>query len=524
MNRRHHVTAVAIVGVVAVLGAAWSVLSRARVPRTFTASDEPVRIRPDYTDVVIPPNIAPLNFVIENRAARYSVRIHGPQGGAMDLGSGNAQIRIPIRPWRRLLQANRGGEVWFDVYAADDSGQWRRHPRITNHVADEPIDSHITYRALRPNYNFFKSIRIEQRDLESFEQTTLLDGRSFRNGCLNCHTFLNQQPDTLAISIRSGPYGSGVLLGRDGRVEKVDIKWTYTSWHPSGQLAVYSINKVRQFFHTARAEVRDVVDLDSGLFYYQVAAQTVKTAPAIADKQRLESYPTWSPDGQVLYFCSAPILWEDRDRIPLEHIEQIRYDLRRVRYDLESDTWGTPETVLSAEETGQSILLPRLSPDGRFLVFCMCDHGCFPIYQASSDLYIMDLATGEYRELDVNSEQSESWHSFSSNSRWLAFSSRRQGGPFTRTFLCYIDADGRAGKPFVLPREDPAFYESCLDAFSVPELIRGPVKISSRAFVHAVRGQPDVPITSVTGATPSATPAATEPWKASSSLEQAPSR
>ncbi|HEV57435.1 MAG TPA: hypothetical protein ENN87_08040, partial [Phycisphaerales bacterium] len=133
MNRRHHVTAVAIVGVVAVLGAAWSVLSRARVPRTFTASDEPVRIRPDYTDVVIPPNIAPLNFVIENRAARYSVRIHGPQGGAMDLGSGNAQIRIPIRPWRRLLQANRGGEVWFDVYAADDSGQWRRHPRITNH-------------------------------------------------------------------------------------------------------------------------------------------------------------------------------------------------------------------------------------------------------------------------------------------------------------------------------------------------------------------------------------------------------
>ena len=117
--------------------------------------------------------------------------------------------------------------------------------------------------------------------------------------------------------------------------------------------------------------------------------------------------------------------------------------------------WGHAETVLSAEQTGLSILLPRVSPDGRFLLFCMCRYGCFPVYQPSSDLYMMDLATGRYSRLAINSEYSESWHSWSSNSRWIAFSSKRQGGLFTRTYLSYVDDDGTAYKPFVLPQRDP---------------------------------------------------------------------
>ncbi|MEJ2704347.1 MAG: hypothetical protein P8Z79_18080, partial [Sedimentisphaerales bacterium] len=291
----------------------------------------------------------------------------------------------------------------------------------------------------------------------------------------------------------------------------IGAKWGYTAWHPSGRLAVYSINKVRQFFHAGGMEVRDVVDLDSALLCYHLSSEKVTCPKELADKDRLETYPTWSPDGRYLYFCSAPILWQDRDTVPPENFDKVRYDLRRIAYDIETDQWGEVETVLSAEETGLSILLPRISPDGRFLLFCMCRYGCFPIYQPSSDLYLMNLATGDYHKLAINSSYSESWHSWSSNSRWIAFSSKRQGGSLTRTYLSYIDAEGEAHKPFVLPQKDPEYYDSLIETLSLPELIQDRVKVSKSLLTRVARSEPsttvDIPLT---GATPLATPS--EPW------------
>jgi Tol biopolymer transport system component len=231
----------------------------------------------------------------------------------------------------------------------------------------------------------------------------------------------------------------------------------------------------------------------------------------MADKNRLETYPTWSPDGRYLYFCSGPILWEDRDTVPPENYDKLKYDLRRITYDVETDQWGEAETVLSAEETGLSILLPRISPDGRFLLFCMCRYGCFPVYQPSSDLYLMDLATGQYHKLAANSPYSESWHSWSRNSRWIAFSSKRQGGSLTRTYLAYVDQGGHVHKSFVLPQKDPTYYDSLLETFSVPELITGSVKVSKSALARAARSEPSVAVDiPITGATPKAGPS--EPW------------
>jgi hypothetical protein len=310
-----------------------------------------------------------------------------------------------------------------------------------------------------------------------------------------------------------GAYGSGTVIYHDGKVEEIGTKWGYTSWHPSGKLIVYSINKVRQFFHKARMEVRDVVDLDAAICYYIVESGEVKTAPVLAEPDRLESYPCWSPDGKYLYYCSAPILWKDRDTIPPENFEKVKYDLRRVSYDLETDKWGQAETILSAEETGLSILIPRITPDGRFLVFCMCDYGCFPVYQPSSDLYLMDLETRDYNRLDaVNSEFAESWHSFSTNSRWMAFSSKKRGGLFTRTHFSYIDPDGNVYKPFILPQKNPAFYDSLLNTYSVPELLTGPVKINQKALTRAIRSEEKIEVTlPLTGATIKA--GASEPWQ-----------
>ncbi|MDI9433659.1 MAG: hypothetical protein QM570_18245 [Planctomycetota bacterium] len=479
----------------------------------------PARIHPDYSGVVAPPNIAPLNFVVQEDGRSYFVRIAPERGEAIEIASRTGKIVIPERPWRRLLDANAGGSVRVEICVQADDGTWTRFEPIVNRIATEPIDDVLVYRKLHPGAGAWGRIGIYQRDLRGFRESLVLDNRYFGNGCVNCHTFCNNRPDTMLLSTRSSEYGSAVLLIQDGDVRKVGTKFTYTTWHPSGKVAAYSVNAVSQFFHSSGHEVRDVVDLDSHLAYYVVDAGVSKTAPDIARKDRLETYPAWSPDGRYLYFCSAPLTWSQRNVIPKDY-DQIKYDLMRISYDVERDEWGPLETVLAAEDTGRSILLPRISPDGRWLAFCMCDYGCFPVYRADSDLYVIDLEaavqTGryEYRPLAAaNSEQSESWHSWSSNSRWLAFSSKRDSAPFTRTYLAYVDADGNAHKPVLLPQKDPTFYDSYLRTYSVPELATEPIRTTKETLARVIRGSESVTvIPPITMATPQAGTTPPQPW------------
>ena len=114
---------------------------------------------------------------------------------------------------------------------------------------------------------------------------------------------------------------------------------------------------------------------------------------------------------------------------------------------------------------------------------------------------MMDLASGEYRSLDINSPFSESWHSWSSNSRWIVFSSKRQASPLTRCYISFVDETGKAHKAFLLPQSDPEFYDSFLKTVSVPELITGPVPVAAEDLMRAVRSDKAVTVDAVTGPT-----------------------
>ncbi|MEE9370240.1 MAG: hypothetical protein V3W45_02110 [Sedimentisphaerales bacterium] len=487
--------------------------------KQYNSIDRPPKIFPEYLETIIPPNIAPLNFLIHEDGTRYCAKIYSKNGQTIEVFNRSPKIKIPKNPWHQLLNINRGEEIYFDVFVKTKNGQWNRFSTFTNKIANDNIDSFLVYRKIPPVHGTWGRMGIYQRNLENFDESLILHNRFFQNGCLNCHTFCQNHPDKMLIGIRSKDYGSSTLLIENNKVNKIATKFSYISWHPSGRIAAYSINKPGQFFHTARDEVRDVIDLDSLLAYYLVDSKTVKVSPKLAKKDRLETYPTWSPDGRYLYFCSAPLLWSAQNVVLPEHYKATRYDLLRISYDIDRDEWGEVETVLSASDTGLSILEPRISPDGRWLLFCMCDYGCFPVYQQSSDLYLIDIKeaqqTGQYKyqRLDINSDQSESWHSFSSNSRWIAFSSKRHYGVFTRIYLSYLDNNGKVHKPILLPQKDPTFYDSCLNTYSVPELIVEPVRVTKEQLGRVVRASRkisvDMPITMATprvGAPP-------EPWQ-----------
>jgi hypothetical protein len=476
--------------------AAWSCLAGWDLPSECIAMQRLPRIRPDYSQTVIPPNIAALNFLVEEPGVEYRVRIHGDVGGDILIGSRGPGITIPPQPWRELLSQNRGRRIVFDIYAKGREGGWSRFDPINNDVAKEEIDSHLAYRLLGPVCNLYRDMGIYQRNLENYDESPIVTSHA-AHACVNCHTFSNNRPDTLSFQLRpeqkKGRTAPGMIVVRGGHAFRVETQTkitpkppAYTSWHPGGSVAAFAMIRPMQYFRGAGAEIREVLDSQSDLAAVNVQTGTVLASPGIADPARLETFPAWSADGKVLYFSSAKSLWAQGGMPAVDCISKIRYDLMCVRYDIEKDTWGEPEMVLSSAETGKSISEPRASPDGRYLLFCMSNYGTFPVHQPSSDLYLMEIKSRKYRRLECNSSQSESWHCWSSNSRWIVFSSKRDNGLLARPYFCYIDSKGREHKPFVLPQKDPAFYDTWLKTYNVPELISGSVSISQEELLRAI--------------------------------------
>jgi Tol biopolymer transport system component len=486
--------------------------------------DRQARLRPDYSGSVIPPNIAPLSFVIQESGVAFCARISSQQGQAIEVFSRDGVIEIPLKRWRSLLAANRGQTLCVDVFARDKEGRWSRFQTITNQIAREDIDDHLVYRKMHLTHVRVRSrIGVYCRDLTGFKESVVLDSASYEGGCLNCHSFRQNHWDRMLLGVRSEKYGTATLLAEDGVVRKLGTKFGYPSWHPSGRLAVYAINNIPLFFHSTQDEVRDTTNVDSMLMVYDAQQHRIAVEPKLAQKDWLENWPTWSGDGKYLYFCTARKLWQAGAGTPPPQYDQIKYDLVRIPYEIETNTWGQIESVLSAGRTGKSIGMPRVSPDGRFLSFCMFDYDYFPAWKQESDLYMIDLEAPQqdgqfaYRRLDINSDQSEAWQTWSSNSRWLVFSSKRLQGVFTRLFISYVDAAGNAHKPILLPQKDPTFYDSCLLVFNTPELVVGPPQVAGESLARAFRSRRTA---SVAMPVTMATPAATRPPSAPASETQ----
>jgi hypothetical protein len=151
--------------------------------------------------------------------------------------------------------------------------------------------------------------------------------------------------------------------------------------------------------------------------------------------------------------------------------------------------------VVDAASLSKSVAFPKPSFDGRFLMYTLCDYGTFPIWHHESDLWLLDLETGETRPMDeVNSPDTDSYHDWSSNSRWFVFSSRRDDGLFTRLYIAHIDANGRAGKPFMLPQRDPKeYYDALFRSYNVPEFVTGPVSLDRRSAQKVINSPERVP-------------------------------
>ena len=136
----------------------------------------------------------------------------------------------------------------------------------------------------------------------------------------------------------------------------------------------------------------------------------------------------------------------------------------------------------------KSATLPRISPDGRFLMFTLAEYGVFHIWHRDADLWMLDLRSMHAAPAKaLNSPDTESYHSWSSNGRWVVFSSRRYDGNYTRPFIAHVDSKGRQSKPFELPCADPDYHRQFMKCYNVPEFMSGPVTITPQQFADILK-------------------------------------
>lgn len=459
-------------------------------------SAEAPALYPDYTDIVIPANIAPMNFNVLNPAEACVAVLSGPEGELVLRGP---EIRIPEKAWRRLTASAKGGAIQGTVYVRRE-GKWLRLPDFQMEVASCDIDPYVTYRLIEPGYSSYGSLFLRQRDLTSFREqdlynNQLISGR-VKQQCINCHSFQNYSTTNFQFHAREASGGTVVVTG--GTAKKLAFKTgdlisnaVYPSWHPSLPLIAYSVNKTAQVFMRSNRQKIEVYDSASDLILYDVEQDQVRYI--VHDSLSYETFPYWAADGETLYYASSylPDWGASASSNPIPLLDSIRYNIFSVRFNPLTREFGTPRLVFDAVANDLSAVTPRPSPDGRFLLSGVGDFGSFHVWHKSGDIYITDLASGETRPMEeINSGEAESFKAWSSNSRWIVFTSRRDDGSYTRLYFSYVDENGRGRKPFLMPQKDPEQNRRLFKSYNVPEFTVDRVQWSAKRLEEVLLSHP----------------------------------
>ena len=412
------------------------VSSCGRVNFTDSASLPP--IVPDYAGVTIPEEMAALSF---------------------EMADG--------RPFK--LETKREGDTLFYYVRAWDkkTGKGVRYAPFPVYISHDAIDPYIAYRLIEPSYEGWKEMGLYTRELASYKEMPIVENSSVNGGCVNCHSFSPGDPSRMLFHARGA--GGGTVFVNGNQVKLLNLttvgphkQGVYPAWHPQGRYIVFSSNATQQSFPIMGSQQVEVYDNGSDLILFDTQTDSVSTYEPVCNTARMETFPAWAPDGNSLYFCVADSLASVVENRASVHYELAAIDFRDGQFT------GAPRTVWKNDSL--SVSFPRVN--GKWLLFTASGYGTFPIWHKEADLYLMNLETGSVAPAEaLNSEDTESYHSWSSNGRWVLFSSRRLDGRYTRLYIAHFDGEGHFGKPFLLPQKKFSHNVLRLKSYNVPEFV-----------------------------------------------------
>lgn len=478
------------------------------IPSNSIPTTQQVRIFPDYKDITIPANIAPLNFMIKNKGDQFIVAIEGNATKMITGANKDGKILFEMSDWQEILQKNKGKDLKITIYAHDND-QWLRYPSYSLNIANDPIDAFLSYRLIEPGFELYRQIGLYQRNLTNFDvQTIYENNRKYDykdNHCINCHNYQNYSTRRMLFHVRAAH--GGTILADNGKITKVNAKndsilgsTVYPSWHPKRNWIVFSSNKTGQVFHLLDPEKVEVLDQASDLVFYDADKKVIKNI--LKTPYDMETFPCWNPKGNKIFYCVARI--PGIEQVPdssqvtfiIDNYKNIHYNIMSMTFDEKTQTFGSPQLEVDCAAMGKSASVPRISPDGRYMLFTLGDYGQFHIWHKSSDLYVKDLTNGQIRPLrKANSKDVDSYHTWSSNGKWIVFSSRRDDGSYTRPYIAYFDKNGKDYKAFMLPQADPESNLLLLKSYNVPELTKDAVPYSADQFKEVIYKQEGMSVT-----------------------------
>lgn len=457
-------------------------------PSDVTTVNTKPEIYPDYIDVTIPAEIAPMNFtMVDDAVEAVDVVVKGSNSGEIHniqgMFSPHRVAQFDIDEWHGLLNNNIGGTLRLTVTALKN-GQWTEYESFQMYVSKYPLGEYgIVYRRIAPGFETFSNIGMFERDMSSFKEETLFDVKDVDGQCMNCHYANRCDADEFLVHVR-GRHGATMVRkgGKDSylntKTEQTMGSCGYGYWHPSGRYCVFSLNIPLQNFYENEHKVIEPWDRGSDIVVLDMQTNELLRCPML-EGDDFQTTPAFSSDGKTIFFSAAPAC-----DMPNEYMK-VKYSLCSIPFDASTGTFGERvDTIISGGRIDKSISIARPSYDGKYIMYCLMDHGTTPLYHEDSDLWLLDLATGGARPLDeVNSPAPDAYHNWNENSHWFVFGSKREDGHYSLPYFACLDDDGKATKPFLLPQENPKkYYLENMHSFNAPDFTRERITLDRKEF------------------------------------------
>ncbi len=454
-----------------------------------------------FDGALFPPEIvAPtIRWTDNSAAARWRLDFKLPDGRILSRESLETRFRPDSRLWEELKQATQDRFLTLTITGLPQApGQESLSAALlTFGTSSDPVGDSLFYRevilpfeqamldtpALR--WRFGSIAREEQPPV-------VLTGLPV---CANCHSF-SKDGAILGMDVDYANDKGSYAMVRTGAQVSLEAK-DIISWvsldkadptktfgllpqvSPDGRFVMATVKDQSIFVAVSNnlAYSQLFFPTKGVLGWYDRQESRFGKLPGASAPDLVQANPVWSPDGQELLFARAKAY--DISRLLTLGVsvltpkdvpeffgggQKFKYDLYRIPFN--GGAGGTPVPVPGASNNGKSNYFPRFSPDGKWLVFCQADS--FMLLQPDANLFILPAAGGTPRKLRANRDSMNSWHSWSSNSRWLVFSSKING-PYTQLFLTHIDAEGNDSPPVLLEQ-----FTAPERAANIPEFVALP--------------------------------------------------